>query len=77
MAKADIKPAFRFLPVSHSSYSFLGFFFDSFFFYDMTQWVVLFLFWDIFQIFTLGFESGFDNIIHYLDDFLFVGQEDF
>lgn len=70
LAKADIQSAFRLLPIAPESHNSLGdkclpmgcslscYYFEMF--ASLLQWVFI-------------FESGHTGMIHYLDDFLFIG----
>lgn len=81
MAKADIKSAFRLLPVHPGDFHLLGFSFDGFFFMDRAlplgcsiscsavKHFSSFLEWVVRQC------TGCVDSAHYLDDFLFVGPE--
>lgn len=79
MAKADIKSAFRLLPISPLSFNSLGFCFDDFYFFDMCLPMGCSLSCSYFESFAsfiqwvVSFESGLDSVLHYLDDFLFIG----
>lgn len=78
-AKADIKSMFRLLPISPLSFNSFGFCFDDLYFIDMCLPMGCSLPCAYFESFAsflqwvVSYESGFDSIVHYLDDFLFVG----
>lgn len=79
IAKADIKSAFRLLPVSPAGFNSLGIYFEGGYYVDKClpmgftlscfyfEAFATFLQWVVMQIFPTG------GILHYLDDFLFVG----
>lgn len=79
LAKADVQSAFRLLPIAPESHNSLGFCFEGFFFYDKCLPMGCSLSCYYFEIFAsflqwvMIFESGHSGIIHYLDDFLFIG----
>jgi hypothetical protein len=80
LAKADVKSAFRLLRVSPSAFDQLGFIFNKKYYYDkclpmgasiscsLFEKCLTALYW-----FT-EIKSGNENILHYLDDFLFGGE---
>nr|XP_033795814.1 uncharacterized protein LOC117358235 [Geotrypetes seraphini] len=82
LAKVDIESAFRLLPVHPQSYPLLGFRFDGAYFYDRClpmgcsiscsyfEMFSSFLHWVVVQ------RAGLDAVVHYLDDFLFIGPAD-
>lgn len=82
LAKSDIKSAFRLLPIAPESFSSLGFCFEEKFFYDMCLPMGCSLSCRYFETFAtflqwvVTYESGCEGIIHYLDDFLFIGPPD-
>lgn len=82
MAKADIKSAFRLLPISPEAFSSLGFHFEDCFFFDKCLPMGYSLSCSYFEMFStflhwvVNCQSGKDSVIHYLDDFLFVGPPD-
>lgn len=79
IAKADVKSAFRLLPVAPSGFNSLGIYFENGYYVDKClpmgftlscfyfESFASFLQWVVMQIFPTG------GILHYLDDFLFVG----
>ena len=79
LAKADIKSAFRLLPVSPRDYELLGFKFGGQFYFDKCLPMGCSISCSLFEKFSTFLEfqvkvithSGF--VTHYLDDFLFVG----
>lgn len=82
LAKSDIKSAFRLLPIAPESFNLLGFCFENSFFYDMCLPMGCSLSCQYFETFAtflqwvVMYESGCEGIIHYLDDFLFIGPPD-
>lgn len=79
LAKADIKSAFRLLPISLLAFNALGFYFDECYFFDKSLPMgcsVSCAYFETFSTFlhwVLCGESGMDSVVHYLDDFLFIG----
>ena len=79
LAKADIKSAFRLLPVSPLDYDLLGFTFGGLFYYDKCMPMGCAISCSLFEKFSSFIEfhvkrvTGSSLITHYLDDFLFVG----
>ncbi|KAM4016539.1 uncharacterized protein ACNLHF_002833 isoform 1-T1 [Anomaloglossus baeobatrachus] len=82
MAKSDIESAFRLLPVHPDCYHLLGCFVDGFYYYDTCLPMGCSISCSYFELFSsflewaVKVESGSQSIIHYLDDFLFVGPQD-
>ena len=82
MAKADIKSAFRLLPVHPDDFNLLGFFFNGSYYYDKCMPMGCSISCVTFERFSTFLEycvrkvAATDNIIHYLDDFLFTGSAD-
>lgn len=78
LAKADIKSAFRLLPISPSAFSSLGFYFDNCFFFDKCLTIGCSLSCTYFFPLSCSrsFECGQDSVVQYLGDFLFVGPAD-
>lgn len=82
LAKSDIKAAFRLLPIAPESFNSLGFCFEGYFFYDMCLPMGCSLSCQYFETFATFLQwvilhvSGSEGIIHYLDDFLFIGPPD-
>ena len=80
LAKADIKSAFRLLPVAPSDYELLGFKFQDRFYYDMCLPMGCRISCSHFEMFSTFLEfhikrvSDTTAVTHYLDDFLFVGR---
>lgn len=80
LAKADVKSAFRLLPIAPAAFSSLGFYFDGFYFFDKCLPMGCSLSCTYFETFStfihwvMCFESGQDSIAHYLDEFLFIGS---
>lgn len=79
LAKADIKSAFRLLPVAPEDYQLLGFTFDELFYYDKCMPMGCAISCSLFEKFSSFLEfrvkqvTGSSLVTHYLDDFLFVG----
>lgn len=79
MAKADIKSAFHLLPISPAAFNSLGFHFDDCFFFDKCLPMGCSLSCAYFEAFStflhwsVCLQPGVDSVVHYLDDFLFVG----
>ncbi|KAM3936673.1 uncharacterized protein RB166_018270 [Leptodactylus fuscus] len=79
LAKSDIESAFRLLPVHPNCYHLLGCQFGGFFYYDMCLPMGCSISCRYFEMFSTFLEwvvrqeSGASSVIHYLDDFLFVG----
>ncbi|XP_044134386.1 uncharacterized protein LOC122945814 isoform X1 [Bufo gargarizans] len=82
LAKADIKSAFRLLPINPIGYNSLGFYFLDKFFYDMALpmgFTLSCFYFEAFSTFlhwVMDIHSGSGFLLHYLDDFLFIGRED-
>lgn len=82
MAKADIKSAFRLLPIHPSAFNSLGFHHDGFYYYDKCLPMGCSLSCTYFETFStflewvVTFLTGSSNVLHYLDDFLFFGPAD-
>ena len=83
LAKADIKSAFRLLPIHPSDFHLLGFKFEGGFYYDRCLPMgcsiscSLFEKFSTFLEFCVKFCCNGENMLvtHYLDDFLFVGND--
>lgn len=79
MAKADIKSAFRLLPINPECFNSLGFFFDKKFYFDKCLPVGCSLSCFYFESFSsflewvVSVQSDSQFLLHYLDDFLFLG----
>lgn len=79
LPKADIKLAFRLLPIAPAAFNLLGSYFDYAIFFDKCHPMGCSLSCSYFEAFStflywvLSFHSGSESVIHYLDDFLFVG----
>ena len=81
LAKCDVKSAFRLLPVHPNDYELLGFTFEGSFFFDMAMpmgcsiscstWEKFgtFIEWAVRRVSPSGF------LLHYIDDFLFIGKK--
>ena len=82
LAKADIKSAFRLLPIAPEAFNSLGFYFDGAYFFDRCLPMGCSVSCSYFEAFSsflqwvVGFRSGSGNIVHYLDDFMFIGPQD-
>lgn len=82
LAKVDIKSAFRLLPVCASGYNSLGFQFQGSFYFDKALPMGFSLSCFYFEAFSSFIEWVVSRqvvgggILHYLDDFLFVGPRD-
>lgn len=82
MAKADIKSAFRLLPIHPSGFNSLGFHFDNQYFFDKCLPMGFTLSCFYFESFSTFLnwvndrDLGNAGSMHYLDDFLFVGPPD-
>ncbi|KAM4034607.1 uncharacterized protein ACNLHF_021264 [Anomaloglossus baeobatrachus] len=77
MAKSDIESAFRLLPVHPDCYHLLGFFYyDTCLPMGCSISCHYFEFFSSFLEWVLRCETGIRSVIHYLDDFLFVGPRD-
>ncbi|XP_066463235.1 uncharacterized protein [Eleutherodactylus coqui] len=80
LAKADIESAFRLLPVHPQCFHLLGCSIEGQFFVDMCLPMgcsISCFYFDVFSSFLewmLRVETGISSVLHYLDDFLFVGQ---
>lgn len=79
VAKADIKSAFCLLPIHPSAFNSLSFYFNDCFYFDCCLPMGCSVFCCYFEVFSSFLEwsvshvSGTDNLIHYLDDLLFIG----
>ena len=79
LAKADVKSAFRLLPISPVDYELLGFTFRGMFYYDKCLPMGCSISCALFEKFSSLLEhrvelvAGSSLVTHYLDDFLFVG----
>ena len=79
LAKADIKSAFRLLPICPDDYELLGFSFQGMFYYDRCLPMGCSVSCALFEKFSTFLEhyvkrmAGTSLVTHYLDDFLFVG----
>ena len=80
LAKADIKSAFRLLPVSPLDYELLGFTFDGMFYFDKCMPMGCSISCSLFEKFSSFLEYkvkqlGCTSLVtHYLDDYLFIGN---
>jgi hypothetical protein len=80
LAKADVKSAFRLLRVSPSDFDQLGFIFNNKYYYDKCLPMGASISCSLFEKFSTTLhwfteiKSGNENILHYLDDFLFGGE---
>ena len=78
MAKADIKSAFRILPIHPDDYRFLGFSLDHQFYFDACLLMGAASSCSLFEAFATAFhwiirnKLGLVNSLHYLDDWFFV-----
>lgn len=81
LAKSDIKSAFRLIPVSSTDFDLLGFFFNNAYYYDKMLpfgCKISCAIWDRFASFLHWLTQVHAqnlSILHYLDDFLFCGQD--
>ncbi|XP_061485677.1 uncharacterized protein LOC133386068 [Rhineura floridana] len=79
MGKCDIKSAFRLLPVHPADFDLLGFTFADKFHVDRALPMGCSISCALFERFSTFLEwaikrrTGMDSVVHYLDDFLFVG----
>lgn len=79
-AKADIKSAFRLLPIDPAGFNSLGFQFDNQFYFDrclpmgFTLSCFYFEAFSSFLNWVIDRDIGGAGSMHYLDDFLFVGS---
>ena len=79
LAKADVKSAFRLLPIAPSDYELLGFTFGGQFYYDKCLPMGCSISCSLFEKFSTFLEfkvkavSDSSSVTHYLDDFVFVG----
>ncbi|KAM4748862.1 uncharacterized protein WCC33_006262 [Rhinophrynus dorsalis] len=79
LAKSDIQSAFRLLPVHPDCFHLLGCCFDGVFFFDMCLPMGCSISCYYFELFSSFLDwvvrqvSGLPSVLHYLDDFLFVG----
>ncbi len=82
MAKTDIKSAFRLLPIYPGDFDLLGFFFDGKYFFDKMLPMGASVSCALFEKFAMFLEctvkrvTGCPDVVHYLDDWLFVGEAD-
>ena len=82
MAKSDIKSAFHLLPVHPNEINLLGFSINRNLFYDKCMPMGCSISFVTFKHFSTSLKycarrvAGTRNILHYLDDFLFVGRLD-
>ncbi len=80
LAKSDIKSAFRLLPVHPADFDLLGFKFDGKYYFDTAMPMGCSVSCSIFEKFAtflnwrLRQTTPFGEVMHYLDDFLFVGR---
>ncbi|MEW8547281.1 MAG: hypothetical protein AB2693_27555 [Candidatus Thiodiazotropha sp.] len=80
LAKTDIESAFRIIPISKHDYPLLGFKWDGYFYHDRSLPMGSSSSCKIFERFSTALEwiasnkFGCGDIIHILDDFLFVGK---
>ena len=80
LAKVDVKSAFRLLRVSPSDFDHLGFIFNNKYHYDKCLPVGASIICSLFEKFStalhwfIEIKSGNENILRYLDDFLFGGE---
>lgn len=81
LAKEDIQSAFWLLPIHLSSFNSLGIYFNNNFFIDKclpmgcSLSCVYFKTFSTFLEWFVSYTTGSNNLIHYLDDFLFMGPE--
>lgn len=82
LAKSDIGSVFRLFPIPPPFFNSLAFFFDRPYYFDrclpmgaLCPVLILSLF-PFFLQWVVFYESGFDHVIHYLDDFLFLSPAD-
>ncbi|XP_066446924.1 uncharacterized protein [Eleutherodactylus coqui] len=79
LAKADIESAFRLLPVHPDCFHLLGCRIEGYYFVDMCLPMGCSISCYYFEVFSsflewmLRFETDIPSVLHYLDDFLFVG----
>ena len=82
LAKSDIKSAFRLLPVSPLDFDLLGFTFNDNYYFDKCLPFGCAISCNLFEKFATALEwivrdrTGDNNLLHYLDDFLFAGKND-
>ena len=80
LAKCDIQSAFRLLPVHPLNFSLLGIQFDELLFVDKVLPMGCSVSRKLFETFSTFLQwlfvikSGYKGVLHYLDDFLFVGH---
>ncbi|XP_067323909.1 uncharacterized protein [Anolis sagrei] len=80
LAKCDIKSAFRLLPVHPADFELLGFQFQGLFYMDRALPMGCSVSCAAFETFSTFLEwavktkAGLKGVVHYLDDFLFVGK---
>ena len=83
MAKSDVKSAFRLIPTHLDDFKLMGFKFEGKHYFDKAMLIgcsVSYATWIKFSTFLewlvkTNIKDG--EIMHYLDDFLFVGKNDF
>ncbi|KAM4021777.1 LOW QUALITY PROTEIN: uncharacterized protein ACNLHF_027092 [Anomaloglossus baeobatrachus] len=79
LAKSDIEAAFRLLPVHPDCFHLLGCKVNEHYYYDMCLPMGCSISCHYFELFSsfldwvVRYETGSNSLIHYLDDFLFVG----
>ena len=82
MAKADIKSAFRIIPVHPDDYRYLGFTVQGKYYYDVNLPMGCSISCAVFEAFAralhwiLEHKLGIINVLHYLDDWFFVEKSD-
>lgn len=82
LAKADIKSAFRLLPIHPTAFNSLGFYFNNSYYFDKCLPMGCSLSCRYFEMFSsflewvVSYQSGSANLLHYLDDFIFMGPAD-
>ncbi|XP_067317701.1 uncharacterized protein [Anolis sagrei] len=80
LAKCDIKSAFRLLPVNPADFELLGFQFEGFYYCDRALPMgcsvscAAFEKFSTFLEWALKVKAGVKGVVHYLDDFLFIGR---
>lgn len=81
LARVDVKSAFRLLPIHPSAFNSLGFRFEEEFYFDRCLPMGCSLSCHYFELFSSFLDwvvrqkTGLDLVLHYLDDFLFVGKD--
>ncbi|XP_041427190.1 uncharacterized protein LOC121396391 [Xenopus laevis] len=73
LAKSDIQSAFRLLPIHPNCFKLLGFHFEGQYYFDKCLPMGYFELFASFLEWTVTVEAGSKLLLHYLDDFLFVG----